>query len=290
MGFAPHRPLRAYARHVHGLILAANLANGARIRQQVRRFVRTRLDPLLGAVGLQRTRRRAAQVSDYLDLQQTLEGARRSGLSVGDYVDTTYNRPGVTQETIDKLAELGVFGERIERVCEIGPGSGRYLEKTLAACRPSHYEIYETAEAWGDWLHREYPVVAQPTDGSTLAATPLDSIDLVQAHKVFPAIPSMKTVRYFREMDRVTRAGGWAVFDVLTEDCLDAPTLDSWLAASVDYDTYPAFMPKRFVTDLFTQRGFSLQGSFIVPMVPGETECMVFRRDRPRSASSGAPE
>lgn len=41
--------------------------------------------------------------------------------------------PGATQATVDELRTLGVYEAKPNTVLEIGPGSGRYLEKTLMA-------------------------------------------------------------------------------------------------------------------------------------------------------------
>ncbi|MGC5041162.1 methyltransferase domain-containing protein [Streptomyces sp. DT190] len=138
--------------------------------------------------------------------------------------------PGATQSTIDELRALGVFAAEPDTVLEIGPGSGRYLEKTLKECSPGRYEIYETAAPWADYLVDTFGVVAQPTAGCSLAPTPDGSIDLVQAHKVFNTLTFLGAARYFFEMARVTRPGGRIVFDVMTETCLDPATMRAWAA------------------------------------------------------------
>lgn len=102
---------------------------------------------------------------EYIPFEETIRWARQAGLSVGDYIDVTYNVPGATQETIAKMATLGVFAGQVQRICEIGPGSGRYLEKTLQVCHPDQYEFYETSTAWAQWLEQQYAVIYQPTDG-----------------------------------------------------------------------------------------------------------------------------
>jgi hypothetical protein len=132
------------------------------------------------------------------------------------------------------MSALGVFGQPVQAVCEIGPGSGRYLAKVMAACRPSHYEIYETAEPWANYLVREYHVIYRRTDGRSLAETPTASIDLAQAHKVFVVTPFVSTWNYLREMVRVTKPGGYVVFDVMTERCLRARAIRRLDAAIVE--------------------------------------------------------
>jgi SAM-dependent methyltransferase len=197
---------------------------------------------------------------------------------VGDYIDTHYQEPGATQATIDQMAALGVFKQKIERVCEIGPGSGRYLEKTLQACKPDYYEFYETASEWAQWLVQNYHVKYQPTDGISLASTPDASIDLVQAHRVFSYVPFFTAVNYYFEMMRVVRDGGKIVFDILTEDCMDNANLTKWLAAGFYGSSFPSFMSKQYTLDIFQERGFTLVGNFYVINKPGVTEYYIFAK------------
>ena len=225
-----------------------------------------------------RSKQRFTDYRDYIPFKETIEGARQANLSVGDYIDAKHNKPGATQATIDRMAELGVFDSKIDRVCEIGPGSGRYLEKVLKLCHPSYYEVYETATDWQDWLIQQHDIIAQPTDGKSLSATPSESIDLVQAHKVLPGQPTLITFRYFNEMARIAKPGGKIVFDIVTEDCFDRATLENWLVTGRGYQHYPALMPKQFSIDFFEQRNCIFLNSFFVPMKPGKTECMIFAK------------
>ena len=214
----------------------------------------------------------------YLPFHATKSQAAAAGMTISDFVETTYNRLGSTQAAMEAMTELGVFENGIERVCEIGPGSGRYLERTLKLCRPSEYEIYETASDWAEWLAESYPVILRPTDGKTLAATPSGSIDLVQAHKVFVGTPSVTTFGYLLEMARVVRDGGKVVFDIVTEACMDDPTIDRWLGMGLGAKNYPALLPRQHVIDFLTRRGLVQRGSFFVDMRPGRSECLVFAR------------
>lgn len=251
------------------------------LRTRLRTLGRNKVRSVLGSRGYELRRVPwNLPIDEFIDFRSTMTGARNAELSVGDYIDLTHNIPGVTQQTIDKLVEIGIFSGSPRRVCEIGPGSGRYLEKTIEACRPDHYEIYETSHPWREWLGGHYSIVLRPADGQTLSATPSASIDLVHAHKVFSGIAPVKSARYMVEMMRVTRPGGNVVFDVVTEDCLEQPILDAWMQSSADYDTYPAFMPKQFVLDLFARGGFTFLDSFTVPMKPGVTQYLAFARDR----------
>lgn len=220
-----------------------------------------------------------SNVRDFIPFERTLAAAERAGLSVCDYIDGVMNRtPGATQGAIDEMSRLGVFAGPIESVVEIGPGSGRYLEKTLKACAPAHYNIYETSRHWADYVVSKYKVALQPTDGKSLRATPDASTDLVQAHKVFSSIPFVETCGYWMEMARATRRGGHVVFDIMTEACLDPRLLEAWTAVETGNGSYPAIMPRSLATEYFTDRGFVFVGSAFVPMWPGRTELFVFRK------------
>jgi hypothetical protein len=220
-------------------------------------------------------------ITTYIPFERTIAAAQAAQLSVGDYVDTVMNKvPRSSQNTIDRMATLGVFSGPIETIVEIGPGTGRYLEKALKAGRPSRYEIYETAGPWASYLVREYQVVLQPTNGYSLSDTPDNSVDLVHAHKVFSGVPLMVTICYWREMVRVIRLGGWAAFDVVTEPCLSVEAVQAWATSGIRNDSYPAAVPRGVAVEYFGANGFTLAGNFIVPMNPCTTELLVFKRSR----------
>jgi SAM-dependent methyltransferase len=219
-------------------------------------------------------------VDDFIPFEPTVRAAKAAGMSVGDYIDEVMNgTPGATQSTIDQLRDLGVLHVELGTVLEIGPGSGRYLEKTLQACSPDRYEIYETAAPWADYLVQTYGVILQPTQGCTLAPTPDESIDLVLAHKVFNTVTFLCASRYFPEMARVTRPGGRIVFDAMTETCLDPETVNAWATRGGEgHDSYPAAMPRGTCVDVFASLGCTLESSFLAPMGFATTEVLVFRK------------
>jgi SAM-dependent methyltransferase len=220
-------------------------------------------------------------VDEYIPFEATMRAARAAGLSVADYIDEVMNgAPGATQSTIDELRTMGVFADHPTTVLEIGPGSGRYLERTIQECSPSRYEIYETAEPWARYLVDKFGVIAQPTAGTSLAATADGSVDLVQAHKVFNTVTFLCSSRYFFEMARVTRPGGRIVFDVITETCLDPATMRAWVTNGGEgHDSFPAPIPRQACVDLFKTLGCNFQGSFLAPMGAGSTEILVFQKE-----------
>jgi SAM-dependent methyltransferase len=161
-----------------------------------------------------------------------------------------------------------------DRICEIGPGTGRYLEKVIAALHPTVYEIYETADDWLPHLRSQPGVVVRPADGRTLRSTAPGSMDLVQAHKVFVYLEFSATASYLQEIARVTAPGGVAAFDVLTEDCLDDESVDEWIRTGTIFRP----LPKNWVIDFLSRRGLDYVGSHMTFLRPGYSELMVFRR------------
>ena len=211
----------------------------------------------------------------YQPFPKTLKAAEKARLSVGDYIDAKFHVPGATQEAIDQMALLGIFRNGIEKVCEIGPGSGRYLAKVLEQCKPGVYEIYETDPPWAAWLEKTYHVIACHADGISLKQTNDESVDLVHAHKVFVYLPCVVVSQYLDEMSRVVRKDGWIVFDVVSENCMTEELLRKWVAMHV---FYPCMMSRDYVVDFLKRRGCALQGSFFATMRPGYSEYLVFRK------------
>lgn len=243
----------------------------------IRRIARKKLNSALSITGFQLVRPSENDyIKSFISFRETFRGAKKAGLSIGDYIDAKYHQPGATQATIDQLIGAGVLSRDVHTVCEVGPGSGRYLEKVLQFCNPLSYEIYETQQEWLHWLARTYPVVARDADGKSLRDTHSGSIDLVHAHKVFVYLPTIVACQYFREMIRVVRPGGQIVFDILSENCMDDSTIEKWLTKEI---YYPCMMPRDFVIGLFARRHCFLRSSFFAPMVPGQSEYLVFVKD-----------
>ncbi len=242
-----------------------------------RKAARKTFNSMLGLAGFQLLRPgERAHIKSFQPFRHTLKEALKAGLPVGSYIDAKFHVPGATQATIDQLAALGVFNGKVRSVCEIGPGSGRYLEKVERLCSPCSYHIYETDNEWSDWLARTYRVTPHDADGTSLRDTAGDSVDLIHAHKVFVYLPFVVTCGYFKEMIRVAHRGGQIVFDIVSENCMADAVVEKWIASGV---YYPCIMPREFVIDFFTRRQCSLQSSFFAPMMPGQSEYLVFAKE-----------
>ena len=213
-------------------------------------------------------------VKIFISARKTLAAARQSGLSVGDYIDQTFAEPGVTAATVKAMLDLGGLQGQVSRVCEIGPGSGRYMEKVIEFLHPNVYEVYETADDWVRYLRTFPTALVRPCDGRTLSSTATASVDLVHAQKVFVYLDFWTTARYLDEMARVVRPGGTVAFDLVTEDCLDEATLAYWM----EHGSMYRLIPRGWAIDFLSSRGLSYVGRYFPVLPPGTSELMVFRR------------
>ena len=215
-------------------------------------------------------------VQDFISARKTIAAAQKAGLPLGAYIDQTYSQPGTTPNTVKAMLELAGLRDNCERVCEIGPGSGRYAEEVIAAVHPAAYEIYETAKDWLPSLRKLPNAVIRECDGHTLASTASASVDLIHAHKVFVYLQFFATAGYLEEMARVVRPGGAIAFDIVTEGCLDDKTIEEWTRRGSIY--HP--VSRVWTVEFLQRRGLTLCGSYFAPLTPpGTTELLVFRRD-----------
>lgn len=207
--------------------------------------------------------------------EAVIEQARSRGVSPGELLEEMFGKTGRAAEIIRRMEACRALSPRSRRVCEIGPGSGLYVEETLRAAPVTSYEIYEIAPVRAQFLASAFPVTIQPTDGETLRATSDRTIDLLQAHGVFVTLDFLTSRSYFREINRVMAPGGHVVFDIMSEECLDDDALESWLRTRL---RYPSFHPKDDVVRFFGARGFTLIDEFNAPLlVHGSSRYLIFR-------------
>lgn len=214
-------------------------------------------------------------IESFVPARRTLAAAQRAGLSLTDYIDQFSGKPGGTVAAVKEMLALADLSAPVGRVCEIGPGTGRYAEKVIAELHPEVYEAYETARDWLRYLRKNPELTLHDADGRTLAQTASGSVDLVHSHKLFVYVPLVTSVGYWWEMARVVRPGGVVAFDIVTEDCLDEPTTSTWVSEDV---TLYSMIPRQWTIDLLDRTGLSLVGSTFVPMSGGRTELLVFRK------------
>jgi SAM-dependent methyltransferase len=215
-------------------------------------------------------------VKTFIPAHKTIAQARKLGLSVGAYVDQKNARPGASPEAVRAMLDIAGLTGKCEVVCEIGPGTGRYAEAVIEALHPNAYEIYETAKDWMPTLRRLPNAVVRDCDGRTLSQTADASVDLVHAQKVFVYTEFFASAGYLDEMARVVRPSGIVAFDVVTEPCLDEQTVMTWIEDRTIYRPFP----REWTIDFMQRRGLKLCGSHFVPLPPGTSELLVFRRDQ----------
>jgi SAM-dependent methyltransferase len=240
-------------------------------------WIQGTLNTGLRPIGVQVIRARTTDpaVRTYIPARKTIAAARRAGLSVGDYIDLTYSEQGATADAVGAMLRLADLPDPVGRVLEIGPGSGRYLEKVMTALHPAVYEIYETAGDWLAYLRGLPHVLPQPCDGRTLAATAPGSVDLVHAHKVMVYLPFWTAAGYFREMARVVRPGGAVAFDMVSEPCMDDVTIQHW----IDHGTIFHPIPRDWAIAYLARLGLRYIGQHVNKMPPGTSELLVFRSE-----------
>jgi SAM-dependent methyltransferase len=204
--------------------------------------------------------------------------ARRRGMSPGEFLEEMFGQQGRAEQISRRMIACGALSTNVSTVCEIGAGSGLYIQQVARHVRAARYDIYEIVPSRAQFLARSFGVLAQPTDGETLRATPDRSVDLLHAHGVFVTLDFLTSCSYFREMARVVAPGGHVVFDVITEECLDGPAIDSWLNTRL---RYPTLHCREYLMRFFTAHGFALVDEFVMPLlVHGGSRYLIFRRDR----------
>lgn len=245
------------------------------VRQLIERTVNSVLEPL----GVKLVRRGPAPTIGgrrFSDEQVIAEAARR-GISTGEFVEELFGKRGRAAQIVQRMTDNGAVASDMSAACEIGPGSGLYLAEVMKRAAIRRYEIYEIAPIRAQHLARQHNVIVRPTDGETLRATESQSMDLVHAHGVFVALDFLTTCSYLREAVRVLKPGGYAVFDIITDDCLDDRAIDGWLRSGL---RYASLHSSEWVTQLFTSHGFAVVDQFQMPLlVEGVSRYFIVRRE-----------
>jgi hypothetical protein len=110
-------------------------------------------------------------------------------------------------------------------------------------------------------------------DGQSLKSAKSASSDFVHAHGVFVYLPFMTSYRYFMEIARIAAPGAFVAFDIISEQCLNAETVDRWLKSG---HSYPCFLSLAYVSQVFEGKGFRYVGGFLSPYSVGTSEYLVF--------------
>jgi SAM-dependent methyltransferase len=222
----------------------------------------------------------------FISAQETVKKSRKEGLSINDYIEKYADRPekkGRRDRVLGKLKEAGCL-RKLQTVCEIGPGTGRYTEGLLNDVKQSgtlNYEIYETDVGWKKYLIKQYSsdvsnFIAHSADGKSLKYTESASCDLVHAHAVFVYLPLMQSLRYIKECFRVCIPGGFVVFDYLpSEEFHNIIISEKWLNGP---HTWPAPISRELIEKYADHYNFDTVCRFTEPYGETESEYLIYKR------------
>jgi SAM-dependent methyltransferase len=240
-------------------------------------------DPVLRLLGLRLATYVRRAGGGYIDYQQTAAAAAAAGLSIPAHVAHMWGEEGLIEWIVDRIARV-VPLERCRRILEIGAGTGRTLDLVMARARPESYEIYEPDRDWCAHLVRTYGVIDREADGVSLTPTPDASCDLVQAHGVFVYLPLGTAFRYFEEMIRVVRPGGWIVFDIFADDQVTLDMVKEWKRSGQGFHV---LLPRRALVELFAEGGCPLadhfdqdDGTRALGIPDAHCQYLIFRKER----------
>lgn len=220
----------------------------------------------------------------YLSAENVVAAARSHGLSICEYRESQEDHPrkiGRRDRIIQRMQEAGVF-QSVQSVCEIGAGTGVYLEKVLFAASPNRYEIYETDVGWVKFLEGEYSdntnctLRCHPCDGRSLDGTSDNTIDLVHAHGVFVYIPLLQSLSYLLECIRVCKPGGYIVFDCYLDSTFDSVEKAAPWLSGVHH--WPVVIPRQLLDDLVSRHQLSVVAEFVEIHASGTCDYFVWKK------------
>lgn len=218
----------------------------------------------------------------YLDAVSTVRSADEAGQSVCGYLESLETDPrkaGRRDRIVSKMQQCGTL-EHIHRICEIGAGTGMYLEKVVEVADPEWYEVYETDPGWCTYLRNRYStgrtrVQIRSADGTTLKDTETASCDLVHAHGVFVYLPLLQTLDYLREATRVIKPGGHLVFDCYLDRSFTLESARKWLDSQW---RFPVVIPERLLLEYAEGLSLKLIEGFTEIHGATSVDYLVFRK------------
>ncbi|GHV54902.1 hypothetical protein FACS1894206_08670 [Deltaproteobacteria bacterium] len=237
----------------------------------------------LGLFGLEIVRKTTS--SSYINCQETLQAAAKTGLSLADYLDASEpfsEAKGRSRRIVLQMSALGLFSSRVDdptiSMLEIGAGTGKYLERMLPG-NISRCEIYEIDKSWSQYLRERFAslpaVVVHEADGKTLKQSADASCDLVAAHGVFVYLPLLIMVGYLREAVRVLKPGGSLFFDVFSDADWSVETVDTCLSNECHY---PVVLPHRLMDTVYSSLGLELRNEFVEYYGCCKTRYLLFQK------------
>lgn len=203
----------------------------------------------------------------FIDARETITAAKKASLSICGFRESQETNPlkkGRRNRIIEKLKENKVF-ENCKTVCEIGTGTGMYLEKVLEIANSYKYEVYETSIDWVKYLKETYSginnckLLLHSADGISLKETQTGTCDLVHAHAVFVYIPLLNIISYLNECVRVCKKNGYIVFDCFLDTFFSIKTSSVWISNN---HLFPVIFPKKMLLDFIEQNDLAIVTTF----------------------------
>lgn len=218
----------------------------------------------------------------YLDAGTTVSAADAVGLSVCSYLESLeadQRKKGRRDRIVARMQRCGVF-ERSYRICEIGAGTGMFLEKVIEAAQPECYEVYETDPGWCAYLRDKFSTGRtrfqfRNADGTTLKETEAASCNLVHAHGVFVYLPVLQTLEYLREAARVLKPGGYLVFDCYLDHSFTLDSARKWLKSQW---RFPVIVPERLLLEFTAEIYLNLVENFTEIHGATSVNYLIFRK------------
>jgi SAM-dependent methyltransferase len=255
-------------------------AGGRRVRNLLLSGLKKIISRLLNRYGYTLTKAGLG----FIDAKSFIVAARKKGLSVSEYWESLIDDPrkiGSRDLVIRKLQAAGIL-DSVSTVCEIGTGTGRYLERVIGLAQPETYEVYETDRGWVEFLKSEYAglngckLICHPADGNTLRYTHTDSVDLVHAHGVFNYLPLLQTMEYLKECVRVCRSDGYIVFNCFFDRTFSSlSAVEDWLAGP---HRFPVVIPEKLLDEFARVNNLRVLQSFSVPYGSGSVNYVIWQK------------
>jgi SAM-dependent methyltransferase len=152
-----------------------------------------------------------------------LEAATLAGMDVNDYEEQRlgWRLPEPTLEAV-----VYPYLRPTSRVCELGPGTGRWSRHIAARIPEGELHLVDPSPWMVRFLEHYFPggnVSAHVNDGQSLPFTRTAWLDLVFAANTFVELKLGVIWLYARDFARALRSGGYVVLDYI-----DPTTAEGW--------------------------------------------------------------
>lgn len=214
-------------------------------------------------------------VRSYVSCEKYIRRAKEAGLSLCDYSENRGGRKGFRDIVFQEISKY-VSPDYIKNVCEIGPGTGRYLEKVLEI-NPYilNYYYYETAKDWREWLGENYNCIAREADGISLRQEKSGTIDFCHSHQVFIYLSMYCVLCYIREMIRVSSTNGIILFDYYNENSFNETKSGKLIRKKMNW---PVIIPDALILSLLSDHNCEVIKNFGVKCYLGVSQYVLAQK------------